>query len=46
MSTVNTNFFMPKNQHLARLINELGEILLRENSTFYEQVILETFDFN
>ena len=46
MSTVNTEYIMPQNQRIARLVNDIGEILLREDSKLYNDVILLNFDFN
>ena len=39
MSTININHVFDENKKLAGIINELGELLLRENMKLYEQVI-------
>jgi hypothetical protein len=44
MTTINTDYILPQNQRLARIINDLGELLQREDLKFYEQLILENFE--
>jgi len=40
MTTLNTNYFSEENKRLARLINDLGELLSREDFKAYEEIIL------
>lgn len=40
MSTVNTEYFSEQNRRLARLINDFGELLSREDFKAYQEVVL------
>ena len=46
MATVNVQYVLQENQRLARMINDVGELLSREDLKLYEQVVLSNFDFN
>ncbi len=46
MTTVNMEYILPQNQRLARIINDIGELLSRENTKFYQDIILDNFIFN
>ena len=46
MSTVNLDHVLPQNQRIAKMINDIGELLLREDFKSYELVILVNFEFN
>lgn len=41
MSTVNTEYFTENNKRLARLINDFGELLSREDFKAYQEVVLK-----
>lgn len=44
MTTINLDFILEDHKRIAILINELGEILLRENEIFYQEIILTNFN--
>lgn len=46
MTTVNTEFVRQENQRLARMINDLGELIIRENVQTYQNVVVTKFVSN
>jgi len=46
MNTINTNYVLPENKRLAALINDLGELLARENLNSYEEVVTNCFNLD
>jgi len=46
MNTINTNYVLPENKKLAALINDLGELLARENLNSYEEVVTNCFNLD
>lgn len=45
MTTLNIEFIALENQRLAKTINDLGEIISRENLQIYQQIIITKFNF-
>jgi hypothetical protein len=43
MTTINTEYIMPENQRLARMINDLGELIIRENTIIYQEIVMAKF---
>ena len=43
MTTLNLEFIIQENQRLARVINDLGELIIRENLQLYESIITAKF---
>jgi len=44
MSTINLDYILDENKKLARLINDFGDILYRENPRLYEEMVIANFD--
>ena len=45
MSTINTEYILPENQRLARMINDIGELISREDLQIYQGIIMTKFVF-
>ena len=45
MSTINIEHVLEENKKISRAINDLGELLMREDSRLYNQIILSNFEF-
>jgi len=46
MTTLNIEFIALENQRLARMINDLGELIARENLKIYQDIIITKFVFD
>lgn len=46
MTILNIHVIKYENRRLARMINDLGELISRENSKIYQDIIVTKFSFN
>jgi hypothetical protein len=45
MTTINVDYILVENKKLAKIINDIGEILFQENTSLYSEAILSSIDF-
>jgi hypothetical protein len=45
MTTINSEFCLQENRRIVSIINDIGELILREDIKLYEEIVMSHFQF-